>query len=335
MSGAWDPVPWVVGGGALHSVNVFRNVAFAAFGGREGISTPTACEVRELTVPGNKVRVFPGTVSIKNRAAGVIDEMYAGRLPVVDDTVAITPTGLSARSDLIVVRVENPFDESAGWPAPADPQTGPYIFTRVIENVPNTTTRASDLGLGESMIALARIDMPASTGTVLQAYITDLRQMNSSFVSPDSRIIQPEAASTLTSAAYVNWIPEANVDFQVPEWATHARVRVLLAGIYAGGATTTNWSANGHIRIQLGPDTAPLFGPTTGYQIDLPTPSGSGYFMFMAGADALELPVSSRGNTIGFKLQGNKTSGNTSLVTNTWSTVSVDIDFLNKPMSNA
>lgn len=331
---AWDPVPYMVGGGALHSVNVFRNVAFQACGGIEGIASATACEVRQMETPGGKVRVFPGTVAIENRAAGVTDEMYVARLPATDEVTIAPTTSSGPRTDLIVARVENPFDESGPWAAPADPEVGPYVFTRVIPNVPSTTTTAAQLGLGHSMIALAKVTMPASTATVLQSYITDLRVLSRVQSYREMRLIKPAANSDIPVTNWGFWVPDANITVPCPKWATHAKMRALIGGVGYGGAGGTAWAVAGNVRMALGSGTDIAYTAPANFNLDSPTTGGYATELIMAGGDMVPVPAALRGQPILVRLQGQKLSGNSPLYTNTGSTISMEVEFVNQPISN-
>lgn len=333
----WDGVPWAVGGGAKHSVNIARNVAHAAFGGREGVVSPTDLEVRELDVPGTGVQVFPGTVAIANRAAGARDEMYVARLPVTD-TVNITATDSTGpRSDLIVARVENSNIGSEGWSAPADPAVGPYIFTRVIENVPSTTTSVTELGLGYSAFPLALVTLPASTGTVTQAMVTDLRKLSQPRQSRVLNLADTFATpQDLTSSSFTNWPNEANAWIDVPEWATHVKVVSILAGIGIGAAGNnggSGWNAVGQLRIQIGVQAEdPNYSQPVGYNIS--HDSGTDRATIMCGANNLAIPSDLRGKKAYIRVEGNKTAGNDRLFADSKSVVSLDVEFVDKPESN-
>src|SRR5699024_9788249 len=93
----------------------------------------------------------------------------------VEVEVPVTATGSAGgRSDLVVARVLDPQYE--GQP-PADPNDFDYSMVEIIEGVSSSTTSARDLNLNYPAIALARIDLPASTGTVEASHLTDLREM--------------------------------------------------------------------------------------------------------------------------------------------------------------
>ena len=176
----FDAVPWFTEGGR-HSANVARNVAYAAFKGKQGIMAPKDFEVRETATPGASVDVYPGTRSAINRAGGVSGEMYVGRLPILDN-VPIAATTATARHDLICARVVNPFFEggfpASGWPTlNADPKLGPFIALFVVSNVGATVKTLFEHDPTMTGVALARVDLPASTSVVTQSMIVDLRKM--------------------------------------------------------------------------------------------------------------------------------------------------------------
>lgn len=229
---SWDSVPWFVGGGAEHSPEVARLLAYVAFGGRQGVLASTDLEVRELATPGTEVRAFPGACGILNRATGGSQQGYAGRLPS-QDTVAIGATGSGeTRSDLVVARVENPHIGGEPWSDPSDPTVGPYIFTRVIADVPSSTTRLADVEPNQSGIALARIDMPESTATVIQDYITDLRQMSGVLTDYFQESIAHGSGITDvgTGETYTDW-PASTTNVTVPQWATRMDLHSVISSV--------------------------------------------------------------------------------------------------------
>ena len=331
----WDPVPWAVGGTARHSTNVARNVAFGAFAGLEGIVSPQACEVRERDVPGASVQVFPGTVAILNRAADVFDEMYVGRLPSVDTVDVAATDGSGGRSDLIIARVENPHITTEPWAAPSDPKVGPYIFTRVISDVPATTRTAAELGLGYSAIALARIDLPASTTAVTQDMITDLRTLSQRQQSRLFNVVAPTGTQDLTSGSFVNWPSEANLYADVPSWATHARVKGTLSGILFGDSGNnggSGWMVYGDLRVKLSSGDTARYSQVTAYKVA--SEGGRQRTTLMCGAPTIPIPPAVRGTQTTIRIEGDKLGGSTTLTANEGSMVSLDVEFINDAESN-
>lgn len=299
---SWDSVPWFVGGGAQHSPEVARLLAYAATSGAEGIVTAGDLKVSPLAVPGASVRVAPGAGLIRNRATGGDSQTYVARNPV-DDVVAIAATGSGAgRSDLIVAQIEDPFMAGEPWQDPADPTVGPYIFTRVIPNVPAGTTRVQDVPgfSGRSAITLARVDLPASTGTITAAMITDLRNLA---MPRQWREMMPYGNLAYEELPHVNgawgdWPTALKPQVRVPEWATDVFMTVNLVGVQR----IHNENADGQVRAIF--DQA-IGDPAT---YDVNGDSGLGGWRFDV-MPALWAPVTAlRGKLVTAKLQAWRSS---------------------------
>jgi hypothetical protein len=229
----WDSVPFAVGGGAVHSPEVFRLMAYAATGSAEGIVTPTDLKVTQLPTAGASIRVAPGAALIRNRASGQLWQTYVARNPTID-TVAVPQTGGSARTDLVIARIEDPYLSGENYNTPANPQIGPYIFTRVITNVPAGTKRIQDVAgyAGSSAITLARISMPANTATVTAGMITDLRDIARPR-EKNFRGLQNAAGGTLVGTNEVIW-PTTTDSIEIPEWATNMIGTITIFGVLQG-----------------------------------------------------------------------------------------------------
>lgn len=222
----FEGVPWMVGGGAKHSADVGRLLGYLATAGSEGVVLPTDWKVTpSLPTANAQVHVGPGAGGIVNRSPGVTSQSYAARSTAVSD-LDVAPTGGSARSDLVVIRIKDP--QFAPWTA-YDPvtqatqvQNGPYAFPEIISGVAANTTDARSLGLTQSMYAVARIDMPAGASTVQASYIKDLRKL----IQPKRDVeqlvsAQPPADQRATATAFARWITPASFPVAIPEWATH------------------------------------------------------------------------------------------------------------------
>ncbi|MFJ5143066.1 hypothetical protein [Streptomyces sp. NPDC088707] len=213
--------------------------------------------VRALDQPDASVQVAPGACAILNRAAGATYQAYAGRLPVTD-TIPIAATGVQPRSDLIVARVENPYPAGEGWSLPADPEAGPYLFTRVISGVPPTTIGRDlpTIAPHDSAVVLARIDIPPNTTSITQQMITDLRAI----ANPrQERLMRTARLGAATALSYLDgtwqeW-PGALTTwrFDVPVWATQMTAKLSVSGFRVSGSPVV-----GDIRLvfanQPGPD---------------------------------------------------------------------------------
>lgn len=337
---AFDSTPWAIGGGAEHSTDVARTLAYNAANGNEGVVAATDLEVRELNVPGTSVRVLAGSCNVLNRTSGYRGQMYTGRAPS-ETEVPISATGSGAgRSDLIVVRVEDPTVD-AQWDTPADPTAADYIFARVISNVPSGTETVAELGLGFSAIALARVDLPASTGTITQAMITDLRTV----ANPRSwrRLftlsgVTADAEWLRTPNAPGEYFPDvARWDMTVPEWATSVNVVGTWAGVRCPNAQVIGrlWVGGGDVA-----QTAPNTVITQEVGFDTSNTGGVQRWAFTASG-TLTLPSSMRGGVRRFGLRGRNTDApagepadSNRIKFDSLSSVVLDIEFLEVPTSN-
>lgn len=239
----WDNGPWAIEGGQT-SADVGRLVAWHAVDGAVGVGTPTDLRVRALDVPGGQVVVGPGTCSVPVNALGKMFQSYIGSNPD-DDSIDIPATGASARSDLIVARVENPITGEP-WLAPDDPLTGQYIFTRRYPGVASDTTHVGQVDPSASAITLARIDIPPSTGAITDAMIVDLRKTiaapldaaatytDTTVFTVDDVLPPPPNIAGHQESAWVNWPSLATWNVPVPTWATTAELYYSLNPAISG-----------------------------------------------------------------------------------------------------
>lgn len=319
-----DPVPWLVEGGAHHSAEVARLLAHVATGGQEGVLSATDLRVLALSTPGSTIRVMPGACVIKNRALASEQQSYMGRCSVEDDTIAIPASGSAgARTHLVVVRVENPYISGEPWAAPPDIENGPYIYPRVIQDVPIGTRSVHELGLTYTAITLAKITVPANTATITQSMVTDLRSVVNPLTGPagpqgpagppgegggTDEVVANEffdvvthpgdsgtsdALDGSTGSTWYTWPDAADWLVQVPPWATSADVVLTVSGLRqeSGGL----W---GQLRVQIDNGAA----TTPGVYWDFTGVEGwTGHTMMAAGT--VTLPSSVRGKTKRFRAQ--------------------------------
>ncbi|MEV7512087.1 hypothetical protein AB0O57_29435 [Streptomyces sp. NPDC091201] len=234
----WDSVPWFIEGAAEHSSEVTRLLAHSAFGGAEGVVGASDLRVQALASPAAAVRVTTGACAITNRAPGAPYQSYAARLPTADQ-VAVAATGVAARSDLVVARIENPYSQGENWPMPTDPKVGPYVHTRIVSGVANTVTDIRQVRPGDSAITLARIDLPPNTSTVTQGMITDLREMVLPRRSRRLYPVYPSQSTDLTAkGGWYDWPAAARVNVSIPRWATRVKLMTTVSslGLYNGNA---------------------------------------------------------------------------------------------------
>lgn len=227
---ALDSTPWFVGGGAEHSPEVARGLAFAATRGAEGISGITDLKVQAQSVPNGTVRVIPGSGLLLNRYAGGSSQTYSLRNATATD-ITITATGSGGgRTDMIVARVLDPQYEGS---VPSDPTNFQYARLAVIQGVSASAKTAKELNLGYPAIALARITLPASTGTVTAGMITDLRRVAQPRRERAMVTIFPAVSLGMPTAAYSAWPISTSQRpiVAVPDWATKVDIVAHVSGV--------------------------------------------------------------------------------------------------------
>lgn len=311
----WDGRPWFIGGGAQHSPEVARLLAYASTGAAEGVVSPGDLKVAPTAVPGASVRVLAGAGLILNKAAGGSQQTYVAWNPS-EDVVSIAATGSgSGRSDLIVARIEDPNMAGEPWAVPADRANGQYVFTRVISNVtPGTTTMPT----GQSGIPLARIDIPSSTGTITAGMIVDLRKLARPRSTSDLLSqATPQPLILAKSNTFVNW-PGWNPVWTVPDWATWISTKIDLASI--GGSS---FSVDGELRARLdfnvGADL--VSGPLL-VQIPTNSPSRENFILTASG------PVPTGARTVTVNVEGRiYTTSVGQIGTNPASHMAIDVRF--------
>lgn len=330
-------VPFYIGDGAVHDQHVLRNMAYQALGGREGVAAPKDLQVRPLAAPGPKVRIAPGSAAVLHRGTGILEETYTGRLPVEEQLdIASTLSG-SGRSDLIVARIEDPTagENSGAWATPVDPAAGPYMYLRVISNVANTVTTAAELGLDNSMIALARIDLPPTTTNITAGMIVDLRTLHTPLREGFVGVMPVGTTETLTASA-ATWEDKpaaATLTVNVPSWATHVRALGRLEGVKAGnGGSVDTTTGAARLKLSTTSDPTPVVFGTTTWSTDDAT--GFERLAMPYGADLVAVPASMRGKVCTLRVQVSRTAGTAAVTFAVGQTATVQGEFFQRPESN-
>lgn len=241
----WEGVPWMVAGGE-HSAEVGRLLAHAATAGGEGIVGVADCRVTESAIPDGNIHITPGAVGVLNQFAGGGQQSYLLR-NVGDEVEAVTPQGSSgSRYDLVCVIVEDP--QYPGQPDPVSIVDGPYLRTVIYEDVPANTRRLAQVDANQSGYALARILMPASTGTVTQGNITDLRDLLIPRVVQYKRMLNVDSGTQTLGADAIR-PTGAEWPIFVPDWARFVQLEASWSGLlaYDGGADGGTATGNGSV----------------------------------------------------------------------------------------
>lgn len=260
---------WAVEGGAATPEDA-RAALYKATGGNRGVSLPGDLLVRALPVPGTSIRINPGGATLPSRYPGGAGESYGTLMKVTED-LPVPATGSGAGAVRYVIqRVTDPQFE--GQP-PADPITHRYDSFAIVDSLDN---------LEYPFVELARIDQPASTATITNAMITDLR-----------RLAQPRSVSYVKLGA-----PLPNVDqvgstgavwptgyapmVYVPEWATHVSIVATLASI-----GHLNGNTEGILAATVADGEMQFRSSNTNYDLDAGVNSGQRHTLMVGGYGAI------------------------------------------------
>ncbi|WP_424216990.1 hypothetical protein ACN20G_33390 (plasmid) [Streptomyces sp. BI20] len=212
--------------GGTHSARAFRMMIRDLARGSQGVTEGDDLRVSAATTPGASVVVADGSAVVLGAqpAQGAYTQYNVG--PAV---VPIAPTGAAARSDLIVLRVEDPEYEGTRLPDRDD-----IGYFHVVPNVPRTTTSAP---AGMTAVSLARVDLPASTAVVTAAMVTDLRKVANPRLTRRLATASPlkDEVNKGGVGDWVDWPSVGKWAVAVPEWAVTARIIVTLSGLQVLG----------------------------------------------------------------------------------------------------
>ncbi|MBC7760719.1 MAG: hypothetical protein H7201_02760 [Candidatus Saccharibacteria bacterium] len=320
---AFDTTPWLIDGGAIHSAEVSRTLAYAALGGGEGVVEALDLKVSAATTPDNRIRAALGACGINNTYPSQTQQAYVGR-NTTDEYLTIAPTAGTVRTDLIVARIDDPqFGGSAPLPG------GPFIKLAVISNVGAGVSEVPS-GITYPAIALARIDIPANTGTITNAMITDVRKLIKPRKSREIQLHSPAASTLLYGAypAYENWPRSAGWQLAIPAWAT----KVILIG-QLGGIRFFAPGAVGFLRLKLGVDASAVISAATAFNAaDAPGYVRSSLLV----ASEISIPAAYRGTTQTVAIQGSLSAGTGSQRpdADSGSTTVLDVEFTEAPASS-
>ena len=322
---AMERVPYLVGGGFEHSAEVMRAMLAAATSGAEGIVNAGDMKVAATAVPGTSVRIAPGNALIRNSYGGGTAQTYACRAASQTE-LAITATGSSgSRTDLVVARINDPTYAGGDF----DPTTFQAADFAVIQGVSAGTSSVAGLNLGYPAIPLARITLPASTGTVTNAMITDLRSVALPRVQRHlftHGLTAGEGADELNrpTAAPPDGEAWPNVFWQVniPIWAQRVRIRGIWAQVRVEQKTPNNY---GKLWVRIGTMADGFSSQQVNW--DIATTGGITRQTWVV-ADDRTVPKSFRGTSRQVYLRGSTTNENSNVPRlDSVSAISLDLEF--------
>ena len=210
-------VPWAVqGDGVYHSAAVARTATYAATSGAQGVVRPTDLKV---TANGSfNVTVAGGAAVIVSTYAGAAGQSYVAQ-NVANATVEVPAPGGGARTDLVIIRIDDPEYGGQG--------TGDFARLELVQGVGAKATTAP---VSYPHVVLARLNVPAGSGGVTAGMVTDLRTVavpleETGLVVSTPRDQMPFGAAG-TSYKAVTW-----TSAKVPDWASEAIVEIAMNGV--------------------------------------------------------------------------------------------------------
>lgn len=340
--------PWAIDGARTPS-SVAR-LAERASVKQSGIVNVGDLKVLQLAVPGDGVRISVGGAVLENRYTASSNQAYVVEatseeiLDSTDNFSGIIGNG-AAQSHLICVTIGDPNYSASGHPwmttaiqddLIANPATAldfQYVRPWVIKNVPAGTTRIEDLGAPPTYpcYALARIDVPAGSGSITSAMIVDLRQV----VNPRSLMAQinvptadADVLSVATAYTYETWPDASSFSAYVPPWATKVYVQAWIYGFKQGSDGLIDAPMRAELRKSDGTFVAATAG-TVFY--DDATTGKAGWNKQVLIAGPISIPSAQRGTTCKFSTAAtvaNTATMNTKLATTSRTSVSITLRFV-------
>lgn len=330
----WQGVPWAIGAHPGGAPQIPAEAARAvAHTGKEGTSTPGDLAVVPTGTPSAAVVVRKGVALMLNRFPGGFGQSYVAR-NVSDDTVSITATAAGVtRTDLIAVVVEDP--QYAGQPTPADAAQGPYVRTKVYTGVSANVKTLADVDPNQTGLALARVTLPPSTGTVQTSHITDLRDIPNPREKVVKKVLDVGDKGTydiVNTSGYERFPQAASWTIRVPKWATVAQLELRVAGarVTNDGNDAGQW--RGKARLKLGTLTS------SEKILDPEIPSANkGSRVVYTLASEVAVPLASRGADLLLEAQALRESfgSGVELRESAGTTVIAEVRFIEQPNTDA
>lgn len=300
--------------GASHSAQQFRMLVRDLARSNEGVTEGDDLKVTALATPGSQVQISDGSGIVKGRA-NVFQGSYAV-CNVGTDTLDIAPTGGTGRSDMVVLRVEDPEYEGS-----LDPATDQIMYFQIISGVTSTATAIPD---SRTAIPLARIDIPASTSIITNAMITDLRSIANARRDRQLLLQSPGSLSTEisgSSGTFSYFDTAAGWNIAIPVWAARVKIKIDVGQIRYSTGTIF-----GYLRATFG-------ASLTVQQVILDDNQGTGVRRAtVVLGDNLLIPSAYRGTTQLLRLQVAGISGNTGKFSvDSSTTIIADVEFFEAP----
>lgn len=319
--------PWAIDGPEVSAATA-RQVAYSATGGNSGVTGPKDLQVRQTSTPGTSVQVLPGSYVVVNRNAKY--QSYTGR-NLSADLVDIPASGTTAKTWYLGVELLDP--EFAGNGTVIEGKEDEFEYVHFV-------LRTSLTENTKTWLPLAKITVPANTGTITNAMIKDLREM----ANPRMKIVTRARPSIGTdtgmklSSTTGEWFPGdgaevgSRQEIEVPYWATRMIVEASWLSVRYNATSNTY----GSFWISYGPSNGggaggePFLYKTQEFQFDSAGSTANAYRTNWLLADdrAVESNMRDKLNTFAFRAKRNAASTNNAASMDGMSGLTLKVTFL-------
>lgn len=327
--------------GAPHDARLARQAAYATTGGVTGIVASSGPGVGLTPGVPMSVRLDPCSVVAASTYAGARRESYSFDVPEAID-VAVTTTGSGSRTDVIALVVTDPVLEGReimeigedGTPLPGsegiNPQEHDYWTAVRFSSVPSSARKSPEV------FRQWALDRPDVNGPVIP-YAIVTQGSNSvgleGKVKPFFETVMGREASIIVDQEITKSYLETgkfnsyrtigpSIPFEVPWWATRARVKATIQGV------STRLDGGGQ---RSGKISGLTFGQSMRqYRWDTRTSSKFGRQNLSVWAD-LSVSSSRRGTTQDFRLRMTSQQTGATVGLDEWSHIFLEIEFIEDP----
>jgi hypothetical protein len=234
----FDNTAWAIDGSTVRSA-LARTAEYAAMSGAQGIVQSSDLKVTELGTPGNGLLISAGSAIILNGYQGAsTDQAYVASNPSAHTVSAadMPATSGSLQHYILALVIGDPEFAQTGHPfmGPTDPPSGEEATFEYVRPVMiSVGAGATTLGaVTYPNLPLARIDIPASTSTITNAMITDLRNLARPRRQTEiGQGLGDGAAHNLPSGSYQRVPNSACLTVAIPTWATKAKIMGFVEGL--------------------------------------------------------------------------------------------------------
>lgn len=289
--------------GALATGQMLRTASYIGSGGQTGIVDPGSFKV---TAAGASVSVAPGAAVAATRYAGSPSFNSYVMVSTGVETIPIPATGSGGGATrYIIARLDDP--EHGGQVDEAG------IYWR-LEQVGSIT------GLPYPFVPLAKITQPASTSTITNAMITDLREVAVPRRKRDTHENFVAAANDLTSGSFIDWplASSAVTWLTIPEWATKAIVRCDLLE-----TMLRNANADGEFVLMFGSQPS-YSGARRWDEVWKGATERSDHTI----VSSFQIPQAMRGTSQPLRIRARRLNGTGALRADTYTQVIYDVEFI-------